>query len=107
MLSRLVEQLLDAARAFRFGLVGITASLAYLGLVNLLARPLGPLTPFEAHLVALCCSVGVSYAGHHAFTFVRKGRHRFYLGRFAMITALLFVLSSVLAFLCDATLHLP
>jgi putative flippase GtrA len=106
MLSRFAERLLDAARAFRFGLVGATASLAYLGLVNLLAVPLGPLAPFHAHLVALCCSIGVSYVGHHAFTFARKGRHRFYFRRFVIISALLFVLSSALAFICDATLHL-
>jgi putative flippase GtrA len=106
MLQRLAERLLDAARAFRFGLVGVTASLVYLGLVNLLAVPLGPLAPFHAHLVALTCSIGVSYFGHHAFTFARKGRHRFYFRRFAIITALLFVLSSALAFICDATLHL-
>jgi putative flippase GtrA len=106
MLPRLAERLLDATRAFRFGVVGLSATLAYLGLVNLLAVPVGPLTPFHAHLVALCMSIGVSYAGHHAFTFARKGRHRVYFSRFAIITALLFVLSSVLAYVCDATLHL-
>jgi len=106
MLSRLAERLLDAARAFRFGVVGIAATVAYLGLVNLLAVPVGPLTPFHAHLVALCISISVSYLGHHAFTFARKGRHRVYFSRFAAITALLFVLSSVLAYVCDAMLHL-
>jgi putative flippase GtrA len=106
MLPRLAERLLDAARAFRFGVVGAAATVAYLGLVNLLAVPVGPLTPFHGHLVALSVSIGVSYGGHHAFTFARKGRHRVYLSRFALITALLFVLSGALAYVCDATLHL-
>ena len=52
MPAGLAERLLDAARAFRFGLVGISATLTYLGIVNLAAVPIGPLTPFHAHLVA-------------------------------------------------------
>jgi putative flippase GtrA len=107
MPAGLAERLLDAARAFRFGLVGISATLTYLGIVNLSAVPVGPLTPFDAHLLGLGCSIAVSYAGHHAFTFGRKGRHGFYFRRFAIITAILFVLSSAVAFACDRYLHFP
>ena len=107
MFSRLVNRLLDVARAFRFGLVGISTTLTYLGVVNLVAVPVGPLSPFHAHLIGLCCSIGLSYAGHHAFTFARKGRHRVYFRRFAIITAALFLLSSAIAFACDHYLHLP
>jgi putative flippase GtrA len=106
MLSRLAERLLDLTRAFRFGLVGVAATLTYLGIVNLVAVPVGPLSPFHAHLVGLCGSIGLSYAGHHAFTFARKGRHGFYARRFAVITTVLFILSSAVAFACDRYLHL-
>lgn len=106
MVLPLAARLFDAAQAFRFGMVGVFATLTYLGIVNLLAVPVGPLSPFHAHLVALSSSIGVSYAGHHAFTFARKGRHGFYARRFACITAALFVLTSAVAFACDRYLHL-
>lgn len=107
MPAGLAERLLDAARALRFGLVGISATVTYLGIVNLAAVPIGPLTPFHAHLLGLGGSIALSYAGHHAFTFGRKGRHGFYFRRFAVITAMLFVLSSAGAFVCDHYLHFP
>lgn len=107
MFSGLADRLLDVARAFRFGLVGISATLIYLGIVNLVAVPIGPLSPFHAHLLGLCGSIALSYAGHHAFTFARKGRHRVYFRRFATITAVLFMLTSAVAFACDHYLHLP
>ena len=107
MQTGLRARLLDVARAVRFGIVGISATLTYLVLANLLAVPLGPMTAFHAHVAAICCSILVSYTGHHAFTFARKGRHGFYFGRFAAITALLFVLTSALAYAMDADLHLP
>jgi putative flippase GtrA len=101
------ERLLDATRVFRFGLVGIAATLTYLGIVNLVAVPVGPLSPFMAHLIGLSSSIVLSYAGHHAFTFARKGRHGVYFRRFAVITAALFILTSALAYACDRFLHLP
>jgi putative flippase GtrA len=107
MKAHLADRFFDAARAFRFGLVGITGTLTYLALVNLLAVPIGPLTPFTAHLVGLTLSIGVSYAGHHAFTFGHKGRHRVYLFRFAVTTAVLFVVVSAVAYVADRVLGLP
>jgi putative flippase GtrA len=101
------ERLLDKARAFRFGLVGIASTITYLGIVNLLAIPVGPLSAFEAHLIGLSSSIGLSYVGHHAFTYARKGGHGVYFRRFAVITAALFILTSALAYACDRFLHLP
>jgi putative flippase GtrA len=102
-----VKGLFDRARAFRFGLVGISATLAYLVIVNLVAVPVGPLSPFAAHVFALAASIGVSYGGHHAYTFRRDGDHGFYMRRFAAITAAIFVLTSAFAFACDRYLRLP
>ena len=107
MKSPLADRIFNAARLFRFGVVGCTASLAYLALVNLLAVPIGPLTPFAAHLIALTFGIGISYAGHHAFTFGHKGGHRVYFTRFAVTTAVLFVLAGAVAYVCDRQLHLP
>ena len=106
MFAGFAERLFDLAQAFRFGLVGIAATLVYLGAVNLVAVPVGPLSPFHAHLLGLACSIGISYGGHHAYTFARKGRHRLYFRRFATITAVLYVLASAVAFVCDHYLHL-
>src|SRR5579872_1829212 len=107
MASGLSDRLLDATRGFRFGVVGVAATVTYLGFVNGLAVPLGPLSAFHAHLVALSASIVVSYAGHHGYTFRRKGRHGFYFRRFAAITAMLFVLAGIVAFACERYLHLP
>jgi putative flippase GtrA len=107
MIAGLKHRLFDIAHAFRFSLVGIAATLTYLAVVNLTARPLGPLTPFEGHLAGLACSIGVSYGGHHKLTFRRVGRHAYYFRRFAAITAALVLLTSVFAFVCDHYLRLP
>jgi putative flippase GtrA len=76
-------------------------------LANLIARPIGPLSPFAAHVTAFLCSMFVSYAGHHAFTFRLSGRHKVYFSRFTIITATLFTLSTVLAYIADRDFHLP
>lgn len=99
--------ILDVARAIRFGVVGLTATAAYLALVNLLAVPVGPLAPFPAHLVALSSATVLSYAGHHSFTFRRKGGHGLYLSRFTLVTAGLFLFTSAVAFACDRWGHYP
>jgi putative flippase GtrA len=100
-------RLFDTARAFRFSVVGIAATLTYLGLVNGLAAPIGTLSTFEAHLIGLSTGIVVSYLGHHAYTFRRKGRHGFYFWRFVAITAILFVAASAIAYAGDRWLGLP
>src|SRR5580704_15120056 len=107
MRGALAHRLLDWTRAARFGAVGLTATAAYLVLANLIAVPVGPASPFAAHVIALSGSIWISYAGHHAFTFRLKGRHRLHISRFTIATVLLFVLTTVLAYGCDRGLHMP
>ncbi len=78
----------------RFVVTGVAATATYLALtVLLMARPLG-LEPVVASAVASLVSILVSYAGHHRYTFERRGRHDFYFPRFAAVTAALFALST-------------
>jgi putative flippase GtrA len=107
MHADLADRLFNVARAARFSLVGAAATATYLVVANLVAMPLGPLSPFVAHLAGLGCSVLVSYGGHHAFTFRRVGAHVHYARRFAVITAILVTLTSLFAFVCDRALGLP
>jgi putative flippase GtrA len=103
----LSERLLDWTRATRFGAVGITATLAYLVLANLIAVPIGPASPFVAHVIALSGSIWISYAGHHRFTFRLNGGHGVHFSRFTIVTAALFALATAFAYGCDRGLHMP
>jgi putative flippase GtrA len=107
MLSRLQEQLLDWARALRYGMVGISTAALYFVLINLCAKPIGWLSPFAANVLALTISVSASYLGHHAFTFRKSGQHQLYMRRFGIVTAGIFVIVSVLAWVGDEVFHLP
>lgn len=85
----------------------MTAGGSYLALVNLGARPIGPLSPFSAHLFALSISLGISYFGHHGFTFRRSGRHGRFLTRFGVTTMVIFLAVSIMAWVGDKVLQLP
>jgi putative flippase GtrA len=103
----LSERLFDWTRAARFGAVGIAATLSYLVLSNLIAVPVGPASPFVAHVIALTASVWISYAGHHRFTFRLNGGHGIHFSRFTIVTAALFALAAAFAYGCDRGLHMP
>ena len=45
--------------------------------------------------MASAISIAVSYAGHHRYTFERRGHHGFYLPRFIAVTVALFLLSTL------------
>ena len=110
MHSALADKLLNLinlARAFRFGVVGVIAAGVYLAVFNLVAAPIGPLPGFAANLAALSVSILVSYFGHHAYTFRLAGEHVFHFTKFAIVTAILIVLSTVVAYLCDRYGHYP
>jgi putative flippase GtrA len=102
----LSERLLDWTRAVRFGVVGIGATLAYLVLANLIAVPIGPASPFVAHVIALTSSIWISYVGHHSFTFRLSGQHGVHFSRFTIVTAVLFALATAFAYGCDRGLHM-
>ena len=79
----------------RFIVSGIAATASYLVITVLLMAPPLRLEPVLASALASGISILVSYAGHHSYTFERKGRHGFYFPRFIAVTVLLFLLSTM------------
>lgn len=78
----------------RFGLVGVAASLTYLG-GSLALLTLG-LTPYLANAAAFLASIAASYAGHYFFTYRSDDSHWRLGPRFLLVTAGLVGLSSAL-----------
>jgi putative flippase GtrA len=81
-------------RLVRFGLVGILATATYFLLMLLLIDVLRSATRW-AHVTALSAGLLVSYAGHHRFTFERRRNHQRYFARFCIVSAILFLASSL------------
>jgi putative flippase GtrA len=79
----------------RFIVSGIAATATYLAVTLILMVPPLRLEPVLASALASGVSILVSYAGHHSYTFERKGRHGFYFPRFFIVTAFLFFLSTL------------
>lgn len=85
----------DILLVLRFGLVGIAATAAYLGL-GLLLIETGFLPLVIGNALAFTAAVLVSYLGHHRFTFRADGEHGFHFPRFVAITVTLFLASNML-----------
>lgn len=83
------------AATLRFALVGVAATATYFAVAMLLIGSRAGFDPVLASALASGTATLVSYAGHHRYTFVRKGRHRFYFPRFVAITGALFLLSTM------------
>ncbi len=83
------------AATLRFALVGVAATATYFAVALLLIGSRASFDPVLASALASGTAILVSYAGHHRYTFARKGRHGFYFPRFVAITGALFVLSTV------------
>lgn len=80
-------------RVFRFGIVGVLATLSYF-LLMLLLIDVAHLSTRWSHVTATVLSLLVSYLGHHGYTFERSGDHSRYFARFCIVSAALFVCSS-------------
>jgi len=65
----------------RFGVVGIAASATHIAVALLLIEQ-AKLDVMAANALAFLIAVIVSYAGNHAWTFRREGRHGTYFPRF-------------------------
>jgi putative flippase GtrA len=81
-------------RLVRFGLVGTLATATYFLLMLLLIDVLHSAVRW-AHVAALGAGLLVSYAGHHSFTFERRRDHLRYFTRFCIVSAILFLVSSL------------
>lgn len=79
---------------FRFGLVGVVATLTYLGL-SLLLLDWG-LLPQLVNLIAFLASIATSYLGHYFFTYRASGSHARLSSRFVTVNIALSLLCSLL-----------
>lgn len=78
----------------RFGAVGVAATVSYFSITALLGHPIAGFDPIVAHTLGVATSLIVSYWGHHRFTFRADGAHSFYLPRFVLVSAVLYLLST-------------
>lgn len=94
-----------AGEWFRFGLVGILATLTYL-VVGLLADRLGA-GPYAASFAGYLASVGISYFGHGRFTFRTQRPYSATGPRFLVVTLSVFALTNLLVFVVTDLLGKP
>ena len=88
---------MNIGRALRFGIVGAVSTATYFVVTAVVGNPPVLLDPSLANLLGFLASVGVSYIGHHYFTFqvAGAGAHAHYAPRFVVTTAILFAMSAV------------
>lgn len=80
----------------RFGIVGVVATLTYLGLNIVVLRGLVETWPDLGNALSQAISIGVSYLGHKLFTFRSGAAHARDLPRFLAATAVAVAISSLL-----------
>jgi putative flippase GtrA len=81
------ELLVEAGRIFRFGLVGICATLVY-ALMTTAAVEIFWISAVPASILGQGLSAGVSYLGHSIYTFRVKSDYHIFLWRFMVIAGL-------------------
>jgi putative flippase GtrA len=86
---------LNILRLGRFTIVGLAATFVYFAITAALGRPPIKMNPIVANAFGVATSLSVSYLGHHRYTFNAVGKHERYLPRFLIVTACLFILSTV------------
>lgn len=82
---------------FRFGIIGVAATVIHSGVVVSLVE-LGGLSPTPANLLAFGCALGASYVGHYYWTFRAISPHATAFVRFAIAAATGLVLNYALFF---------
>lgn len=87
---------MTVAKWLRFGFVGILSTATYFIVTTVAGNPPILLDPTLANFLGFSTSVGVSYIGHHSYTFQVDGAHRHYGPRFLVTTSILFMLSAVI-----------
>jgi putative flippase GtrA len=78
----------EAARVFRFGLVGICVTLVFL-VASTVANEVFGIPPVLAAIVGQTAAIAVSYMGHSLFSFRVKADHSRFLSRYLVIVVLL------------------
>lgn len=81
---------------FRFGIVGITATLTYVG-ASFFAASTG-FSPYLANLVGYLASVAISYFGHAVITFRSSKPHSVQGPKFVAVSCLTYGLTNLIVF---------
>lgn len=84
----------EAVLASRFGLVGLAATAAHIGVVALLVSTTR-LPTLLANTFAFLAAFGISFAGNYVWTFGAPGQPRKALGRFMLVAGGAFLLNSL------------
>jgi putative flippase GtrA len=95
----------ELARIARFGVVGLGATLVYLGASSILFE-IFCLPAVASSVIGQAISALVSYFGHAAYSFRVDSNHSFYLIRFLIILALTFVINAVITWLFTSVLQI-
>jgi putative flippase GtrA len=95
-----------ATLLLRFGAVGISATLLYLGAALLFKAEI-QINATAASLMAYGCAALFSYTSHRAFTFASPQAHGIGLPRFVVTTALGAILASLLPLIVHDILRFP
>lgn len=98
------EPLVELGRLFRFGIVGIAATLVYAG-ATLFAIEIFHLAPVLSSLFGQLIATSVSYFGHSIFSFAVQADHKTYLTRFLVILLLTFALNAIVIWLLSDVMH--
>jgi putative flippase GtrA len=96
VLGRLRAFLDQGVVLWRFGMVGVSATLLYFVIASLLNMT-GAMEPVAVNATAAAISIAVSYIGHHRFTYGLSGEHLSYLSRYFGVTVSLYLASCGLA----------
>jgi len=98
--------MVEAGRIVRFGLVGVLATLCFAGVTYLVAEA-GVAAPVLAVIVGNSVAAVVAYFGHLHFSFAVKPNHSAYVRRFAMTTALSFLVTVGTTWLMTEVFNTP
>lgn len=99
------QPIVEFGRLFRFGIVGIVATLVYAG-ATLFAIEILHLAPVLSSIVGQLTATGVSYFGHSMFSFAVQADHKTYLSRFLVILLLTFALNASVTWLLSDVLQI-
>ena len=93
-------------QASRFAVMGVLATLVHV-CAAYLANLVQDLNPFAANLIGFLCAFWVSYLGNFHWTFRGSAGHAVHVRRFAISSALCFLLSNGIVAFIHSLLHLP
>jgi putative flippase GtrA len=87
----------------RYGIVGVSAAVSYVGVVVLLSKMIGP---FGAAVLAQILATIISYIGHRVFTFRSSTAHRHAIPRFLVATAASVIVNLGMTAFASSVLHM-